>query len=162
MLPELPWTVRVKRTPWLLRLFGFKPWREVRVRQYAHIGGSFEDREVTYHVTDTSLNISSCVIDGGSHASLSDIQDNSQKPDSKSMALDPHWQPMATAPKDRRIFACSPRREVFFLEWSSKWQGYRIAGKETAPYYTPTLWAEYHYPKAPWDYTDDNRPKDQG
>lgn len=48
MLPELPWTVRVEPTPFLLRLFGWKPFREVKERRYAHIGGDFTDREVKY------------------------------------------------------------------------------------------------------------------
>lgn len=68
------------------------------------------------------------------------------------------WQSMSTAPKDRRIFACSPRREVFVLEWKPRWQRFGIAGKDTRPYYEPTLWAEYEYPKAPWEYTENNRP----
>jgi len=67
------------------------------------------------------------------------------------------WKSIATAPKDRRFFACSPRREVFVLEWKLGSQRFGIAGKNLRPYYEPTLWAEYEYPKAPWDYTDDNR-----
>jgi hypothetical protein len=46
MLPEIPWTVKIEKTPRLLRLFGFKPFREVRERHYAGVGGWFEDREV--------------------------------------------------------------------------------------------------------------------
>jgi hypothetical protein len=48
MLPELPWTTKIERTPRLLRLLGFKPYREIRERHYAGVGGWFEDREVRY------------------------------------------------------------------------------------------------------------------
>jgi hypothetical protein len=48
MLPEIPWTVKIEKTPRLLRFFGFKPFREVRERHYAGVGGIFEDREVKY------------------------------------------------------------------------------------------------------------------
>jgi hypothetical protein len=31
-----------------LRLLGFKPWREVRIKRYGGIAGNFEDRDVVY------------------------------------------------------------------------------------------------------------------
>jgi hypothetical protein len=66
------------------------------------------------------------------------------------MVTDKDWQSMETAPKDRPFYACSPRREVFVLEWNPGFQGFMIHRKKMRPYYEPTLWAEYLYPKAPW------------
>lgn len=48
MLSELPETVKIEQTPIFLRLFGYKPWREVKIRHYRRGGGIFEKRSIRY------------------------------------------------------------------------------------------------------------------
>ncbi len=50
-MPNPSEEVVIKRTPLLLRLLGFKPFREIRTRRYAGVGGWFEDVVVNYQDT---------------------------------------------------------------------------------------------------------------
>lgn len=59
------------------------------------------------------------------------------------MITDDEWEPMSTAPKDRRFLACSPLREVFVMSWNIKFQRFMIDRKDSNPHYQPTLWTEF-------------------
>jgi hypothetical protein len=51
MLPDHPEEVIIKKTPLFLRMLGFKPFREIRIKRYAGVGGWFEDVVVNYQDT---------------------------------------------------------------------------------------------------------------